>query len=156
MNGRVHVAFEFFDAATTGLSGVANSVTEYITKTFAAGTGADQVAVLWSQSSDIDASGVDSLDLIGGGLQTGRGVAVSFAKVRAILIRNTGTVAINVAGTFVGLGGGTIPLRPGGLLLMVAPDSTAYAVAAGSTDTITLTNTSGSTVADYEIAIAGS
>lgn len=151
---RIHLSVEAFDPATTGLSDVTASIAELVTHTFATGTGANQVSLVWSSSGDVDTGQTDTLDLVSGGLLTGRNQAANFVRVRALMIRNTGSVVFTVGGTFAGLGGGSIPLRPGGTLLLVGPDATGYAVSGGSSDTITIANSSGST-ADYEIVVLG-
>lgn len=151
---RIHISFDADDPATTGLSEVASNVNEVISKTFASGTGANQISLVWSTSGDVDTGSTDTIDLVGGGLLTGRYQAANFTRVRAMMIRNTGDYLFTVSGTFAGFGGGSIPVRPGGVLLLIAPDATGYAVSGGSTDSVVISNSSGST-ADYEIVVIG-
>lgn len=133
------------------------------TDTFAAGTGADQADRGWSDQRTLAASASEDLDLAGS-LTDPAGATITFARVKLILVEaaaaNTNNVVVGGAASnaFVGPFGDatdTIAVRPGGFLLLVAKDATAYAVTAGSGDLLTVTNSAGSTSVTYNIAIIG-
>jgi hypothetical protein len=118
------------------------------------GTAADQANLVYRATGSISASGTLNIDLTSGLVDVFGGVAV-FARVKMLLIQNTGTVDISPTGTFLAFGGGQFTIQPGGAYCIVAPDATAYVVTNGVSDTIQIDNLSASTTATYTIVIIG-
>lgn len=137
--------------------------------TFADGAGANAVNLEWSDTRTIVASGTEEIDLTG---TTGSpivtmtdiyGQTVSFARIKAIMVTaasaNTNNVnvsrgASNGCALFLANGDG-IQVRPGGAFMWVAPDATGVAVTGGSSDILTIANSSSGTSVTYSITILG-
>ncbi len=126
------------------------------------GTGANQADMLWHDRRTLTASATEDLDLAGV-LVNAFGDTQTFARIKAILVKaaagNTNNVnvtrpASNGVPLFLAAGDG-IAVRPGGLVLWVAPDATAVAVTAGTGDLLTFTNSAGSTPVTYDVIIIG-
>lgn len=127
------------------------------------GTGANQIDRIWADTRTLTASSSEDLDLAGS-LVDAIGQAVTFARVKAILIRpaaaNTNNVIVGGASsnqflTWVGGATHTVTVRPGGLFALCAPDATAYAVTAGTGDLLKIANSSSGTSVTYDIVILG-
>jgi hypothetical protein len=128
----------------------------------ASGTGANQADKIWHDQRTIAASGTDSLDLAGV-LTDALGDALTFARIKAVLVvaagANTNNVnvtrpAANGAPLFLAAGDG-IPVRPGGCFLWVASDAAGVVVTAGTGDLLDIVNSGGGTSVVYDIVIIG-
>lgn len=128
----------------------------------ATGTGANQADMLWHDRRTLSASATENLDLAGS-LTNALGATQTFARVKALVVYaatgNTNNVNVIREGTngvpvFLALGDG-VAVRPGGLLALVAPDATAYAVTGGTGDLLTFTNSAGSTSVTYDVIVIG-
>lgn len=128
----------------------------------ASGTGANQADLIWHDQRSIAASSSDNLD-IAGGLTDAFGATVTFARIRAMVVRadanNAGRLQVGSAPANAWLGwldngNAAVQVRPGGLLLLTGPDSSGYPVAAGTGDRLLITNTAAS-VAAYDIVLIG-
>lgn len=132
------------------------------------GVGLNQADKVWSKSSTLAASAVDTFDLQGG-LVDAFGIAFTPAKVKAILIvasaANTtnltiqnvlnGVPILGASGTGCTAGPfGNAVIRPGTAFLLADPTLAAFAVTAGTGDLITVTNAAGAS-ASYDIVILG-
>jgi hypothetical protein len=131
---------------------------------FADGTGANQVGQIWADTRTLSASATEDLDLSGTALTNAIGQAVAFTKIRGLLIRaaaaNTNNVIVGGAAanqwfTWAGASTHTVTVRPGGLMLLAAPDATGYAVTAGTADLLKIANSAGSTSVTYDIVLIG-
>src|SRR5574343_1241159 len=109
---------------------------------FTDGSGANQVANVFSDSRTIAASSNDDLDL-NGVLTNALGASVALTKVRTIVIKaapgNTNDVVVgnatsNGVASIFGATTHTVKIKPGGMLALTAPDATAYAITAGTAD----------------------
>lgn len=124
-------------------------------QTFSNGSGANQATKQYNASGTITASGTAAFDFVAGGLTDAFGDAVSITGLKALLITNTHasqpfTVTSSIAGM---LGAGSLSVVAGGCALLIAPTAAGYVVAGGS-DTITLTNGSGSSTT-YTLSAIG-
>lgn len=125
------------------------------------GTGSGQVDVIWSDRRTLASSGTDTLDLAGV-LTTSYGATVTFAKIKAVCIRNrsstdgvdlrAGPDATNGwVGMFIDASDrNRIPA--GGMVFWYDPNG--QSVGAGSTDELWVQN-DGSVSCDYDIIIVG-
>jgi hypothetical protein len=129
---------------------------------FTNGAGANQSDRIWADQRTLNASTNDDLDLAGV-LTDVFGASLTFARIKGMIVRsnpaNTQTFSVG-GGTnpFVSWATGTTPavvVRPGGLFMLVAPDATGYAVAAGTADILRIANGAGSPVT-YDIVLWGS
>jgi hypothetical protein len=124
------------------------------------GIGINQADRVFSDSRTVAASTNDDLDL-SGALLDPFGVVVTFAKVKAIVIKasaaNTTNLTIgNGATPFIGPFGAaahTIQLQPGGEINLVAPQ-TGWTVTNATADILRIANAAGATAA-YDIDIIG-
>lgn len=130
------------------------------------GTAADQADRIWTDTRTITASGTDDLDLAGG-LTDAFGTAITFARVRALLVTadptNTNLVILGNAAAN-GWSGTNTPftatttthrIQPGGLNLYIAPQADGFPVTAGTADILRVTNSAGGTPVTYTIIIIG-
>ena len=124
------------------------------------GTGNNQASKVFADQRSLNATTAEDLDLAGGSLPDPVGVALTFATVKALLVRsadaNVGVLRVGGDANFVPLFGAAadfIIVNPGGTLLLVAP-LTGYTVTGGSGDIIQVENT-GASAATYDIIIIG-
>lgn len=131
--------------------------------TFADGVGANQANKVFADSRNLVASASESLDL-SGGLTDALGLALVLTKVKAIMIHaasaNVNDVVVGGAaanGFITPFGDATdkVNVKPGGTLLLIAPDATGYAVVAGTGDLLKVANSGAGTAVDYDIVIIG-
>lgn len=129
----------------------------------ATGTGANQADQLWSDTRTIAASGTDPLDLAGS-LVDALGTTLTFARVKGLIVYaaagNVNDVVIGGAAsnTFVGPfvdATDKVKVRPGGLLVLMAPAATAYPVTASTGDQLLIANSGGTTSVTYDVVIIG-
>jgi len=131
-------------------------------KAFTSGTGADQVNRLWADQRTLASLATEDLDLAGV-LVDGFGVAIAFAKIKAMLFRNNSIVA----GENLEIGGAgangfinwikdatdIVILGPGGILALIAPVD-GYAVIAATGDLLTVTNAGAASII-YDVVLVG-
>jgi len=126
------------------------------------GTGVNQGKQIFSDTRSLDASTSEDLDLAGS-LTDGLGASVAFTSVKLIAISapstngdviTVGGAASNQFATPFGDASDVINLRPGGAVVLVAPDATGYAVTAGTGDLLKIANTDDA-AASYSILIIG-
>lgn len=144
-------------------------------KSFTDGVGLNQANKVFVDKVTLAGAASVTYDLDSGALAdpsgVSGGVVAAFSRIVAICIRRTNTPVaatqdenVNLLGDFVRtklLGGVaadpvTIPIRPGGMFVFIAPDATGVAVTAGTGDEITLTNASAGDSCDLEVVIIGS
>lgn len=127
------------------------------------GTGLNQANQMFSDQRTLAASANESLDLAGT-LLNAFGNTITFTKIRAILIRaavtNTNNVLVGGAAsngwvTWCGAATDTIVVRPGGFMLLAAPDATGYTVTAATGDLLKIANSAGGSTVTYDIVIIG-
>lgn len=128
------------------------------------GTGSGQANRLFHDRRTIAASGTDDLDLAGS-LLDGFGNTLTFARVKLLLVKadpgNTNNVVVGGDATaawasWAGAATHTVTVRPGGLLVLAAPDATAYVVTATTADILQIANSGGGTGVTYDIVLVGS
>lgn len=127
------------------------------------GTGANQANRLWSDRRTLGPSATEDLDLAGV-LLDAFGTAITFAKVRALIVSASSANANNVllGGVVNGLStiiqpaaSGVVVVRPGGVVAFIAPDATGYAVTAATADLLHVANSAAGTSVTYDVAIIG-
>lgn len=132
-----------------------------LTDTLSDGRGADQANAVYYDSKQISASANQDYDLVGT-LTNAFGDTVNFDIVKTIVVKNIGTSGTNGTIRVVGQTFSSwckdaqdyVVVPPGGMFMLHGPDVTGYDVSEGS-DTLRITNTSGSLTAIYEIAVVG-
>jgi hypothetical protein len=131
-----------------------------LSESLASGTAASQADKVWSDTRTLSASATEALDLTA---LTGALGTVTFAKLKGILIRaraaNTNSVQVTRTATtgaliFMADGDG-ISLGPSAWFMWADPDGAGVVVTDTSDDTITITNSAGSTSVTYDIVIVG-
>lgn len=129
------------------------------------GTGGGQADKIWASGArTLGASANEDLDLAGT-LVDALGATLNLARVKGIIVSaaaaNTNNVVVGAAaanGFFNFLGSATdkVNVRPGGLLVLWAPDSTAYPVTGGTADLLRVTNGGSGSGITYDIIVIGS
>lgn len=126
------------------------------------GTGVNQADKIWSDTRTLAASGTEDIDLAGV-LTDIFGAALTFARIKIMMIAawgaNTNNVVVGNAATngFITWVGGathTVSVRPGGLLVVAAPDA-GYAVTASTGDLLHVINSAAGTSVTYDIVLVG-
>lgn len=129
---------------------------------YTSGSGLNQANMSWHDQRTLTASATEDLDLAGS-LSNAFGATQTFARIKLVMVAaataNTNNVnvtrpASNGVPLFLAASDG-IPVRPGGVFLWAAPDATGVAVAAGTGDLLTFTNSAGSTSVTYDVVIIG-
>jgi len=127
------------------------------------GTSSGQADKIWSDRRTISASSSENIDLAGA-LTDALGAALTFARVKALIIKassaNVNNVVVGGHGsaawaTWVSDATDKVVVRPGGFLAFAAPDGTAYAVTATTADMLTVANSSSGSSVTYDIVIIG-
>lgn len=131
--------------------------------TFSNGTGANQANQMFADQRTLTASSSEDLDLAGV-LTNNLGSTVTFARVKAIIVKasssNTNNVLVGGASAtqfvnWVANASDIITVRPGGAFILLAPDATGYAVTAGTGDLLKIANSGGTTSVTYDIILIG-
>jgi len=162
---RTSIAFDLAAKFTSALDLQTGSAPLNLSRSFSwgDGTAAESANRVWSDRRTLAASATEDLDLAGV-LTDAFGTAITFAKVRALIVAassgNTNNVLLG--GVSAGLSTiiqpaatGIVVVRPGGLVAFIAPDTTGYAVTATTADLLHVANSAGSTSVTYDIAIVG-
>jgi hypothetical protein len=140
--------------------------------TFTSGTGLNQANKVYAKSVTLAGSAASTIDL-DSTLTGPSGTSVSFTRIYSILIRRTDTPAASTQDENLKIGGDwiltkyllpgadtlaavTIPLPPGGIFYILAPNSTGIAITATTGDELTITNASSADSCTYQILILGS
>mgnify|MGYP001594440543 CR=1 FL=1 len=160
---QVRLVFNALGELGVGLSTITDPLDRDFTQLLSTGTGANQASNLYHDDRTLTASASENLDLAGS-LTNGFGVTLTFTAIKAMLVRakstNTNNVQVggaasNAWATWVGNSTDIVSVKPGGTLLIIAPDATGFAVTAGTGDILTIANSAGSTSVIYEIILLG-
>lgn len=139
------------------------------------GTGAGKADLVYHAQRTLAASATEDLDLAGVLASLLPGSALTFAKVKGLIVAALGvtdangfTTTPNVNNVVVGAAAanpwtgllnatGTITLRPGAVHMAFAgqADATAYAVTGGTGDLLKVANSAGGTSVTYDIVVIG-
>ncbi len=143
-------------SSTTRVTNVSRTIN------FANGTGENQAEIVWSDSRTIAADDGDILDF-GAGLADDRG-SVEFTAIKAIYIRNTGTVPLSWLSLADPEDWGSGPLQAseseglqiaaGGVMLLTNPSAVGWIVDNGD-EQLQFINHSETTAAAYDIILIG-
>ena len=160
---QIKLVFNALGELGVGLSTITDPLDRDFTHLLSSGTGANQASNLYHAERTLTASATENLDLAGS-LTNGFGVTLTFTAIKAVLIRakstNTNNVQVggaasNAWATWVADSSDIVSVKPGGTLLIVAPDATGFAVTAATGDILKVANSAGSTSVIYEIIILG-
>jgi len=130
---------------------------------FTDGTGANQAKILFADTRTLAASASESLDLAGV-LTDAFGNVLTFDKIKAIIVTadatNTNSVLFGGAASaqaspWFGDVTDVVVVRPGGMMVLVAPDATGYDVTATTADIIKMANSGAGTGVTYSIVLIG-
>lgn len=128
------------------------------------GTAIDTADVLWHDRRTLAATTSEDLDLAGSLVSALTGAAVTFAKIKCILIKNRSTTA----GYILAVGGASsnqfinwvanssdiVNVGPNGIFMLWNPSLAGYAVTASTGDLLKINNTGGGSL-DYDIVLIG-
>ena len=145
--GTANLKLSLLGADTFDVSAVTANATLNLSETFTAGTGSGKIDLA---TSDVVTTGsaTTSYDLDGGALLNLFGTAVTYAKLKTILVQNTGTGSLTVGGDALSAGVMTIPA---GGIFFIDFGPVGYSVVATTGDVIEVTTTATS----FKIMIAG-
>lgn len=162
LSGSIKVTSNFAQTKTADGQSASNAITQALAIAFTDGVAAGNANRIWQDTRTLAASATEDLDF-SGSLTDIYGDAVVFADIRAILITadstNTNNVNVQRASAnglllFLAASDG-FAVRPGGAALWMCPDATGVAVAAGTADLLTITNSSSGTGVTYTITVVG-
>ena len=164
LSGNLSILSNIDHAGSSDLSTLTDKVAGMIQSwTITNGTGANQADLMWHDQRTLAASTSEDLDL-SGPLTDAFGEAASFARVKAIIVASATTngALIQVGGAagnqflnWVADATDIIQVRPGGFMMLVAPDATAYAVTAATGDLLKINNSDAAASATFDIYIIG-
>ncbi|RBQ21621.1 hypothetical protein DP939_02610 [Spongiactinospora rosea] len=127
------------------------------------GAGLNQANRIWSDQRTLAASASEDIDLAGT-LTDPFGATITLARVKALIVSaavgNVNNVVLGnaAANGWVGPFGAaehTLAVRPGGVLALLAPDATGYAVTAGTADLLHVANSGAGSGVTYQIVVVG-
>jgi hypothetical protein len=160
---QVALAVQGYIANSLDVGSVNYPVSFTATYNFADGVGANQAKEIFTDTRTLTASASENLDLAGV-LTDAFGNVITFTKIKAIVITadaaNVNDVVIGNHATaaallFFGAATHTAAIKPGGMLVSVAPDVNGYAVTATTADMLKVLNGGAGTSVNYTIAIIG-
>lgn len=130
---------------------------------FSNGTGASQADEVFLDHRTLAASTSENLDLNTGTLKDAFGNSVALTKLKALVIRadpgNTNDVVIGAAGsnpiTSIMGATGTANVKPGGIVVFVAPDVNGYAITPATAMVLKVANSGAGTQVIYDIIAIG-
>jgi hypothetical protein len=163
LNTNIDVNIKGLLTGTNDIGDITANLARNFGAAWGSGTGAGQADLVWGDTNTLAASANTDIDLAGV-LTNPLGGTLTFVRIRAILViaaaGNTNNVVVGGAAAtqFIGPFGAathTVAVKPGGMFMVVAPDATGWAVAAGSTDLLRVANSAGGTGVDYSIMIVG-
>jgi hypothetical protein len=140
-----------------------SDLTKNLVIALADGLGANQATNIFSDQRTLAASANESLDL-NGVLLNAFGQVINFTKVKLLAIfaaaANTNDVIVGGAASngFISPFGGathTNTIKPGGCLIMAAPDANGLAVVAATGDLLKIANSGAGTSITYDIVVIG-
>ena len=146
-------------ATPTGSAGTA-----FAPLTVANGTGANQATNYISDTRTLAAGGSEALDL-NAGVVDAFGNLVSFTRLIFLMVKahpsNIADVQVGVSGaapiaSIFFNAGAAAGVPPGGCIFWASRTATAYALVAGVSDVLTITNASGINACTYDIIAVGS
>ena len=162
VTGNAQIRPNLTHADTAGLSSPVESIGTIFTWAVTAGTGANQMDLLFIDQRTIAASTNETLDLAAG-VTNSFGDVLTFARVKFLAIggatANSGAVTVggaaaNAFTNWVDDATDQINVRPGGAVVFFAPAATGYPVTAGTGDQLLITNPNTNSVT-YDIYIGG-
>jgi hypothetical protein len=130
---------------------------------FSDGNAINKAEIIFSDTRTINASSAEDLDF-GGGLTDVFGNALTFTKIKALLIvaaaTNTNNVQVggDASAAWVGWcadASDIVSVKPGGILLLTAPAAAGMAVVATTGDILQIANSSSGSSVTYTIVIVG-
>jgi hypothetical protein len=162
LNSSVKVSVEAVLDVAADIGTARHNVAEAFETILKDGTAINQANQLFTDKRNVALSTTDTLDLAGT-LVNNLGQTVTLTKVKGLIIKSaaangsTLTVGgnVNAFADWLGAATHTVKIRPGGVLCLMAPDATAYAVTAGTGDLLDITNDDGAAAADYDIVVIG-
>lgn len=160
-NAQISARFAAFLLNSIDLRDVQDKVDWNPNYSFANGTGANQANQTFLDTRTLSASANESLDFAGG-LSDAFGTVLTMTRIKALIIQaapgNTndvlvGGAAANAITSLFGDATDVVKVKPGGMVMFVAPDATGYAVTATTADLLKIANSAAGTSVTYTIAV---
>lgn len=128
------------------------------------GTGLDQADLLWHDRRTLAGGASEELDLTGGLTASVSGAALTFARVKGIVLKNrslatdatlsVGGAASQAFSACFGAGDDVLKIGPDGLVVLWNPSAAGYAVTDGSSDRLKFA-AAGAGSLEYDVLIFG-
>lgn len=160
LNGNIVIQTNFQYSGSADLQTLQAPMQRSVSIALASGTGSGQANMMFADERALSSGANESLDLAGG-LTDAFGTTITFTTVKAIIVESPSTNTVNVtlgaaaSNQFVGpLGSATdtLSVRPGGVAVLVAPQ-TGWTVTAGTGDLLKVL--AGAAAVTYRITIIG-
>ena len=145
------------------LSGSSQPLKYTQTYAFTDGAGANKAGQMFTDQRTLGASATEDLDM-SGTLTNAFGTTVAFTNIKALVVSaaagntndvDVGGAASNGVISFFGDANDKLSVKPGGTIVLIAPDATGYDVTASTADLLTFTNSSSGTGVTYDIVVIG-
>ncbi len=158
VTSRLSIAFNSILANALGLASGQAVIDQNSVFSLASGTGANQCDRVYSERAKSISAAYD-LD-VSGSLLDAFGAAFILARVKVLVVMadasNTGNVIVGGDANALLFGFGaaahTIAVKPGGALVLFAPDATGWPVTAGTGDILQFAPSTGTQVFDFAVA----
>jgi len=160
VSATLRLDLDILNRLLVGLTTITERVEKDYTQLLSSGTGANQANALWHDQRTLGASASEDLDL-NASLTDSFGASVTCVALKALIVK---AATGNTNNVLVGAGNSTITtifsatndqliVRPGGVLMLTAPDATGAAITGGSADVLSVTNSAGGTSVVYDIIV---
>lgn len=163
LQGSTNILISLTEDAALDLGASRFPLTQQYNQAWTTGVGQNQVNRMFSDTRTLAASTAEDLDLAGG-LTNAFGQTLTFARVKAIILKaaaaNTNNVTVKPDGTAGFLGpfqaaAAQINVPPGGVVMLTAPSATGWVVTAATADLLEVGNSGAGTSVTYDIVILG-
>lgn len=163
LSGSLRITLQALLSGTADIGSREQDVNYTVARPFTSGTGANQADLAFTDTRTLSSSATENLDLAGG-LTDALGNTLTFASVKALIVvaaaGNTNDVVVGGAGSNAwaapfGDATDTVKVPPGGVLVLADFGATGFAVAAGTSDILKVTNGGSGTSVSYDLLIVG-
>ena len=163
LNASIDLVVRARHTSPLDLSSPVDELLKKFAQEYADGGGVDQASKIFHDERTLAASANESLDLAGG-LTDAFGALLTFAGIKGLIIKaaagNTNDVLVGGAAsngwaTWAADPTDVVAVKPGGLLVLLAPTAAGYAVTPSTGDLLKIANSSSGTSVTYDIIIIG-
>lgn len=137
--------------SSSGAADTESTLLVEVDEEYANGTSDDQTDTLLALSGDLAAAGSVDINMKDGSVEQPLGFPAELEDAILVLVQNTGTGDLLLEGNFLDLSSESIPIQPGGFILLHC-GTVGQTVVASTGDTVTLYSVAGTS---YKFSVLG-